>query len=223
MPFVARFRRWLQGEDVLAGAESPDELPRRLVVGLGNPGGKYELTPHNLGFLVVDRLAARNGIRVVQPEANSLLGYGRIGPETVGLVKPQSFMNRSGPPVKALLDRHRLGSNRLIVVYDDLDLPWNSIRVRPKGSAGGHRGMESVTGSVGGDQFARVRLGIHPGHPVTDSAKFVLAPFRRAQLQEMDALLDRAADAVESIIAEGVEKAMARFNRRAPGAKKEAE
>ncbi len=223
MPFAERFRRWIQGENVLRGPESPEEPPRWLVVGLGNPGGNYELTPHNMGFLVADRLSVRHGVRVTRPEANALLGLGKFGSEPVALAKPQAFMNRSGPPVKALLDRHGIGLEGLIVVYDELALPWGSIRVRPGGSAGGHRGMDSVIGSVGTADFTRVRLGINPGHPVTDGAKFVLAPFRRAQLQDMDELLDRAAEAVESIIAEGVEKAMAKYNRRAHSAKEEAE
>jgi PTH1 family peptidyl-tRNA hydrolase len=223
MSFADRFRRWLEGDSALTGPEPPAEDPHWLVVGLGNPGGKYELTPHNLGFLVVDRLAVRNGIRVERPEAKALVGLGRFGTAPVALAKPQSFMNRSGAPVRALLDRYGIGLDGLIVVYDELALPWGSIRVRPSGSAGGHRGVESVIGSVGAEGFARVRLGISPGHPVGDGAKFVLAPFRRAQLQEMDELLDRAAEAVESIIAEGVEKAMARFNRRARSAVKEAE
>lgn len=223
MSVTDRFRRWLQGDAALAGPESPAEDPRWLVVGLGNPGGNYELTPHNMGFLVADRLAVRNGIRVERPEAKALLGFGRFGSEPVALAKPQAYMNRSGPPVKALLDRYGIGLDGLIVVYDELALPWGGIRIRPSGSSGGHRGMDSVIGSVGAADFIRVRLGINPGHPVTDGAKFVLAPFRRAQLQDMDELLDRAAEAVESIIAEGVEKAMARYNRRARSAKEEDE
>jgi len=151
------------------------------------------------------------------------VGLGTIGSEAVALAKPQIFMNRSGAPVKELVERYTIAMEDLIVVYDELALPWGNLRVRPGGSAAGHRGMESVIGSVGDNDFPRVRLGIHPGHPVTDGAKFVLAPFRRAQWKEMDQLLDRAAEAVESIIVEGVEKAMAKFNRRAHSAREEAE
>jgi PTH1 family peptidyl-tRNA hydrolase len=188
-----------------------------LLVGLGNPGPEYESTPHNLGFLVIDRLAGRNGIRVTRKEAMALLGVGTIGGAEVLLAKPQTYMNLSGPSVQKLLARHELTEKDLVVVYDELDLPWTGLRIRPSGSAAGHNGVESVIRSLGSQEFVRVRLGIHPGHPVGDGAKFVLAPFKRAQKEELDELLDFASQAVESIIAEGVEKSMAKFNRRARG------
>jgi PTH1 family peptidyl-tRNA hydrolase len=119
--------------------------------------------------------------------------------------------------VEKLLSKHGLAVEDLILVYDELDLPWTAVRVRPSGTAAGHRGPESVIRSLGSNNFARVRLGIHPGHPVSDGAKFVLSPFKRAQKEELDELLDFASQAVESIIAEGVEKSMAKFNRRARG------
>jgi len=194
-----------------------------LVVGLGNPGEEYENTPHNLGFVVVDRLAESHGIRVSRKENFSKVGRGTIGARHVALAKPQTFMNLSGPAVKGLLERYGLKPGCLVMVYDELDLPWGELRIKPKGSAAGHKGIESVIGSLGTNEFARVRLGIHPGHPIGDGAKFVLAPFRRAQKQEVEEAVARGAAAVESIIAEGVEKSMTVFNRRARGPETEEE
>lgn len=191
--------------------------PPQIVVGLGNPGAEYAETPHNLGFLVVDRLAERHSIRVTRKECQAVVGHGAIGGHPVILAKPQTYMNLSGGAVRSLMDRYEAGAADLIVVYDELNLPWTALRVRLKGSAGGHHGVESVIRAAGTMAFRRVRLGIHPGHPVADSAKFVLAPFRRGQRKELDELLDYACQAVESIIKEGAEKAMTRFNRRAFG------
>lgn len=188
-----------------------------MVVGLGNPGPLYEKTYHNLGFLVADRLAARNGIRVQRPEGQSLLGQGTISQVETLLVKPQTFMNLSGVAVKALAGKYSVPFSQIVVVHDELDLPWTGVRIRPKGSAAGNHGVESVIRSLGTQEFPRVRLGIHPGHPVSNGAEFVLSPVRKAQMEELDELLDFASQAVESIIADGVEKAMTRFNRRARG------
>jgi len=188
-----------------------------LVVGLGNPGPEYENTPHNLGFLVIDRLAASNGgIRVSRPDSKALSGVGNVGGKPALLAKPQTFMNLSGPSVKALMAKHGTPPEQVIVVYDDLDLPWAGVRIRPNGSAGGHHGMESVIGSIGTAEFPRIRLGIDTGRTDRDGAGFVLSPFRKTQMQELDELLDYASRAVESIIAEGVEKAMTKFNRTSP-------
>jgi len=200
----------------------PDEI-EFLVVGLGNPGTEYENTPHNLGFLVIDRLAESHGIRVSRKQNLSLVGLGAIGAKRIALAKPQTFMNLSGAAVKGLLERYGLKPDRLILVYDELALPWQELRVRPRGSDAGHNGMKSVIGSLGTDEFTRVRLGIHPGHPISDGASFVLAPFRRAQKQEVEEMAGRGAAAVESILADGVEKSMAIFNRRAGGLKAEEE
>jgi PTH1 family peptidyl-tRNA hydrolase len=191
-----------------------------LIAGLGNPGPEYELTPHNLGFLAVDRFAERNGFRVTRKEANALVGLGEFQGTPVVLVKPQTYMNLSGPSVRALLDRYQLGPDSLLLVYDELALPWLTLRIRPKGSSAGHNGVESVIGSLGTQDFARVRIGIHPGHPV-DGVRYVLSPIRKAQWPVLDELRDQAAAAIESVISEGVEKAMAKFNRRAQGEKEE--
>jgi peptidyl-tRNA hydrolase, PTH1 family len=192
-----------------------------LVAGLGNPGEEYALTPHNLGFLTIDRLAERHGIRVTRRDSRALVGVGEIDGQAVMLAKPQTFMNLSGGSLAPLMAKHELDLKQFVVVYDELDLPWLSLKIKPKGSAAGHNGMKSLIGSFGTNEFARMRMGIHPGHPVKDGAEFVLAPFKRSQIKELDGFVGYAADAVRSIIAEGVEKAMTKFNRRAPGLEEE--
>jgi len=192
-----------------------------LVAGLGNPGEEYALTPHNLGFLTVDRLAERHGIRVNRKDSKALAGVGEIDGRPVMLAKPQTFMNLSGGSLAPLMEKHSIGPDRLVVVYDELDLGWKALRIKPKGSAAGHKGMKSVISSLKTSEIVRVRLGIHPGHPVEDGAEFVLAPLGRSQIKELDEFIGYAADAVRAIIAEGVEKAMTKFNRRAPGLNRE--
>jgi PTH1 family peptidyl-tRNA hydrolase len=188
-----------------------------LVAGLGNPGEEYALTPHNLGFLAVDRLAERYGIRVTRKDSKALVGVGEIEGREAMLAKPQTFMNLSGASLAALMEKHSVEQGRLIVVYDELDLPWRALKIKPKGSAAGHNGMKSVIESLKTSELVRVRMGIHPDHPVKHGAEFVLAPMKRSQVKELDELVGYAADAVRTIIAEGVEKAMTKFNRRAPG------
>jgi PTH1 family peptidyl-tRNA hydrolase len=199
-----------------------DEI-EHLIVGLGNPGAEYENTPHNLGFMVIDRLAESHGIRMGRKQNLSLVGLGAIGAKRIALAKPQTFMNLSGPAVKGLLERYGLKPDRLILVYDELALPWQELRIRPRGSDAGHNGMKSVIGSLGTNEFIRVRLGIHPDHEVGDGAKFVLGRFKRAQKKEVEEVAGRGAAAVESILADGVEKSMTAFNRRAGGLKTEEE
>ena len=194
-----------------------------LVAGLGNPGEEYALTPHNLGFLTVDRLAERHGIRVNRKDSKALAGVGEIDGRPVMLAKPQTFMNLSGGSLAPLMEKHSIGPERLVVVYDELDLGWKALRIKPKGSAAGHKGMKSVISSLKTSEIVRVRLGIYPGHPVKDGAEFVLAPLGRSQIKELDEFIGYAADAVRAIIAEGVEKAMTKFNRRAPGLNREEE
>jgi len=188
-----------------------------LVAGLGNPGEEYAHSLHNLGFLVVDRLAERHGIRVTRRDSKALVGVGEIDGRQVMLAKPQTYMNLSGTSLAPLMEKHGIELGRLVVVYDELDLPWMAVKIKPKGSAAGHNGMKSVIGSLNTSDFVRMRLGIHPGHPLNSGADYVLAPVKRSQRKELDELVDYAADGVRSIIAEGVEKAMTRFNRRAPG------
>jgi PTH1 family peptidyl-tRNA hydrolase len=189
-----------------------------LVVGLGNPGEEYAATPHNLGFLVVDALAARHSIRVTRKECQALVGQGLIGAQgTIGdkpviLAKPQTYMNLSGVAVKSLVQKFEIPISDLLLVYDELDLPWGGMRIRPGGSAAGHNGAKDVIAKLGTQQIARLRLGVHPGHPLSSGADYLLSRFTRQQNETLDSFIGTAADAVESIIAEGVEKSMARFN-----------
>jgi PTH1 family peptidyl-tRNA hydrolase len=194
-----------------------------LVAGLGNPGEEYESTPHNLGFRVVDLLAERHSIRVNRKDSKALTGVGEIAGKAVMLAKPQTFMNLSGTSVQPLMEKHSLTPADLILVYDELDLPWGEMRIKPRGSAAGHKGPTSVIGSLGTQEFVRVRLGINPGREIREGAEYLLAPIKRSQQKETEELVGRGADAVTSIIAEGVEKSMTKFNRRAQGLKTEEE
>ena len=193
------------------------------MAGLGNPGEQYAVTPHNLGFFVVDRLAARHGIRVTRKECQALIGQGNIGGKTVLLAKPQTFMNLSGVAIKPLMQKNELTPAELILVYDELDLPWGTLRIRPRGSAAGHNGVTDVIEKIGTQEFPRIRLGVHPGQPLPSGKDYLLSRFTRQQTETLDAFIDLAADATESIIAEGVEKSMTKFNRRAQGLKTEEE
>jgi peptidyl-tRNA hydrolase, PTH1 family len=194
-----------------------------LVAGLGNPGEEYALTPHNLGFLTVDRLAERHGIRVTRKDSRSLIGLGEIDGREVMLAKPQTYMNLSGTSLAPLMAKHAIGLEDLIVVYDELDLPWQTLRIKPKGSAAGHNGMKSLISSLNSSEFVRVRLGVDPGHPISSGVEYLLAPMKRSQSKELEEFIGLGADAVRSIIAEGVEKSMTKFNRRAQGLTKEEE
>jgi PTH1 family peptidyl-tRNA hydrolase len=194
-----------------------------LVAGLGNPGEEYALSPHNLGFLTVNRLAERHGIRITRKDSRALVGLGEIDGQPVMLAEPQTFMNLSGTSLAPLMEKHSVDPGRLVVVYDDLDLGWKALRIKPKGSAAGHNGMKSVIGSLGTSDIVRVRLGVHPGHPLNGGTEYLLAPIKRSQRVELDEFIGYAADAVRAIIAWGVEKAMTTYNRRAPGLHKEEE
>ena len=194
-----------------------------LVAGLGNPGETYAATPHNLGFLVVDVLAARHSIRVSRAECQAVIGQGNIGGKPVLLAKPQTFMNLSGVAVKPLMQKNEVEPKDLILVYDELALPWGSLRIRPDGSAAGHNGVQDVIDKLGTQAFPRVRLGVHPGYRLTEGkgADYLLSRFSRRQNETLDAFIDLAADATESVIAEGVTLSMTRFNRRAQSSNQE--
>ena len=188
----------------------------RLIVGLGNPGPEYQWTPHNLGFLAVDELANRNGIRVERPEAQSLVGLGKVAEREIILAKPQTYMNLSGNAVGRLMDKYEVGPAGLLVIYDERDLPWGMIRIGERGSPGTHNGAKSVTGAVGTPEFARLRLGCGPNHPVGDLAAYVLRPMKKAQLEVAAEMLGAAGDAVELMLREGIAAAMNKYNRRVP-------
>jgi len=188
----------------------------RLIVGLGNPGIEYAWTPHNLGFLVVDRLAEDANIRVVRPEAKSLVGLGRLAGHEVVLAKPQTMMNLSGLAVRELIARNECRPADLILVCDDVALPWGMIRVRERGSAGSHNGLKSVIGALGTMEFPRVRLGIQPEQVRGELRDYVLRPIRSDEEDMVAEEIEQGADAVKLIVAEGTQRAMNRFNRRVP-------
>ena len=188
----------------------------RLIVGLGNPDPEYQWTPHNLGFMAVDELANRNGIRVERPEGKALVGKGRIAGEDVLLAKPQTYMNLSGISVKELLQKYELGPADLLVMWDEVQLPFGTIRIDRKGSGGSHNGANSVISAVGTQEFSRIRLGCGPDHPLSSRKEFVLRPMKKAELEDAAEMVGKAGDAVEMILARGIETAMNIFNRRKP-------
>jgi PTH1 family peptidyl-tRNA hydrolase len=189
--------------------------PTRLIVGLGNPGREYEQTPHNLGFLALDALAARGGIRITRPEAKSLVGRGELAGQAVVLAKPQTMMNLSGVAVRMLLEKYDADAAEMIALVDDVDLPWGMLRIRERGSAGTHNGMKSVVQAVGTD-FIRIRLGVGPDKVWGELRDYVLRPMGRAEREIADQMSAEAAKAVELILSDGVSKAMSKFNRRVP-------
>lgn len=186
----------------------------KLIVGLGNPGYEYYLTPHNLGFMAVDRLAEAAGVEISRPESQALVAKASIGGADALLVKPQTFMNLSGVAVGRLLAKYELGPDDLIVLADDADLPLGALRIREQGGAGGHNGLKSIIGAAASDEFVRIRMGIKPEHDVADLSDYVLSPFRKAGLESVAEMIDRAAEAAEVILREGIQTAMNRFNRR---------
>jgi len=191
----------------------------KLVVGLGNPGPEYADTRHNVGFRIVERLAERHGIALRRERRfHGLFGDGVVRGVATGLLEPQTFMNLSGRAVVAAVDALPLGdlASDLVVVYDDLDLPFGRLRVRPGGGAGGHNGLGDIQERLGRNDFARLRFGIGRPPPGEDPVEYVLAPFDAAQAAALDERLAQAADAVEAILAEGVAAAMNRFNASRP-------
>jgi PTH1 family peptidyl-tRNA hydrolase len=187
----------------------------KLIVGLGNPGIEYQFTPHNLGFLAIDRIAQQCGVEVRNRQCRALTARTVIGSEPVLLAKPETFMNLSGVSVRELIAQHELRpESDLIVIYDELDLPLGMIRIRQRGSSAGHNGMESLIGALGTQEFLRIRLGIAPDRKISDGVKYVLTPFRKKELKVVDEVLDTAAEAVNVILKEGPAAAMNRFNRK---------
>lgn len=186
------------------------------IAGLGNPGARYEATPHNIGFWVIDELAKRFFIHVAKRECRTLVGTGKIRDKEVVLVKPQTFMNDSGAGLSAVLKFRNLTHEDLIVVHDEFDLPWTALRIRKNGSAAGHKGVLSIIAALKTDIFTRVRVGIRPDHEV-DAATYVLAPMEREMREDVAEVVPYTADAIEAILAEGANRAMAKFNRRARG------
>jgi PTH1 family peptidyl-tRNA hydrolase len=186
----------------------------KLIVGLGNPGIKYQFTPHNIGFLTLDRIAERHNVELSNRHCKAVTGRVRIGEHEVLLAKPETFMNLSGLSVAELVSEYEIALNDLVVVYDEMDLPIGSLRIRERGSSAGHNGMQSVIGALGTQELCRVRIGMAP-ETAKRGAKYVLSQFRKSQYKQIDEVLDRAADAIETVITEGVATAMNRYNRKA--------
>src|SRR5258707_13756804 len=195
----------------------------RLIVGLGNPGPEYQWTPHNLGFLAVDELANRGGIRVARPEAKALVGLGKLEGEEIILAKPQTFMNLSGISVRELLERDQLGPQDLLALWDEVQLPWGAIRIHAEGSAGSHNGAGSLLSSLGTPAFARLRLGCGPDHPLSSRKEYVLRPMKKPELEIASEMIGEAGDAVEMILSQGLDAAMTKYNRRKPSEPEEPE
>jgi peptidyl-tRNA hydrolase, PTH1 family len=187
----------------------------KLIVGLGNPGVEYQLTPHNLGFLAIDRIATACGVEVRNRQCRALTARATIGSETVLLAKPETFMNLSGISVRELVSKHEVRPEEdLIVIQDELDFPLSTLRLQRRRSSAGHNGIESIINALGTQDFLRIRMGVAPDHKIEDGMSYLLSPFRKAQLKVVDEMLEVAADAVKSILAQGAAAAMNRFNRK---------
>lgn len=216
-------RKLIRGREREIQAEEEQQarvqLPIQFIVGIGNPGAEYSGNRHNVGFWCVNRLAKRHGIDFKHAKTASV-GEGTIDGFPVVLVKPRTFVNRSGDAVGPLLKKYRFQPQQLVVVYDELDLPSATVRLRPKGSHGGHNGMRSIIGAIGANDFPRIRIGI--GRPLSGGeptwepevvARYVLGNPPQSERRELEDAADRAADAIERMVTDGVERAMNEFNR----------
>ena len=183
-----------------------------LIVGLGNPGVSYEKTRHNLGFMLVDRLAGEAQTQVKRIECRALIGRAVIENQTVELAKPQTFMNLSGESVSCLLSKQDRAVEKLVVISDDLALPLGTIRLRPKGSHGGQNGLRSIIDCLKTNEFTRLRIGIQPEHPISSATNFVLEKFSKSEFETVEKILEESTEAIRSIINDGTEFAMSRFN-----------
>ena len=183
------------------------------IVGLGNPGAEYERTRHNVGFMLVDLLAREAGAQVKRKDCRALVGRAELEGRRIVLVKPQTYMNLSGESVACLLSKQQSpGAREMIVISDDLALPFGTIRLRRRGSAGGHNGLKSIIAAVKTDEFMRLRIGIWPDHPVGDTKSFVLDEFSRAERTALEEILERSAAALRAVLRDGIDKAMAQYN-----------
>jgi PTH1 family peptidyl-tRNA hydrolase len=186
--------------------------PNRLIVGLGNPGREYAGTRHNVGFEVVDRLAERLGVRMEPDSSQALVAEARWRGRTLALAKPQLFMNVSGTPVRTLARRYNLDPDAILVVVDDLHLDVGVLRVRAKGSAGGHNGTQSIIDKLGSSAFPRLRLGIGSGYRRGQQSDYVLSAFKPGEQDAVEAMLEQATDAALTFITDGAQTTMNRFN-----------
>jgi PTH1 family peptidyl-tRNA hydrolase len=192
----------------------------KLIVGLGNPGVEYQDTPHNMGFLAINRIAGQCGVKVANRHCKAVTARAILEGQQVLLAKPETYMNLSGESVRELVERYQVDPAKdLIVLYDELALPFGSIRVRERGSAGGHNGVKSIIACLGGSQeFLRVRLGVAPAYRLTNGRDYLLSPMRKAQLPLAEEALDASSEAVRMILTLGASAAMNRFNQKMNGA-----
>lgn len=183
-----------------------------VVIGLGNPGKKYQWTRHNVGFDTIECLAERNNTKISKIKFKSVYAETRIGKEKVLLVKPQTYMNNSGICVMEIQKYYDIPTENIIVIYDDIDIGFASLRVRSKGSAGSHNGMKSIIYHLQDDEFPRIRIGVGRPEGVQDLANFVLSSFSKEERETVDQTIERAAKAVEKIITDGINKSMNEYN-----------
>lgn len=186
----------------------------RLIVGLGNPEARYEGTRHNIGFAVIDALVAKTGVALSSEKGQALLGWGRWRGRSFGLMKPLTYMNRSGLAVEATVRRYQLQHRELLVIADDIHLPPGAIRLRPSGSAGGHNGLQDIADWLGADDFPRMRLGVGNQFPRGRQAEYVLSPFSPEERPVMDETIAFAVEAALTFVTDGIAVAMNRFNRK---------
>ena len=195
----------------------------KLIVGLGNPGIEYQFTPHNAGFLAVDRIAEDCGVALSNRRGRALTARAKLAGQDVLLAKPETFMNLSGLSVAALIQEFEISPEDILVLYDELALPLGTIRIRERGSANGHNGVKSISGVLGTEEWLRIRIGVGKptladGREIKAGGKeYLLSPFRKQELAVLDEVLDRARGAVEMVLTEGVGAAMNEFNRRPDG------
>lgn len=183
-----------------------------VIAGLGNPGNKYENTRHNVGFSTIDLLSSKHGIKVNKLKHKALTGEGTIAGERVLLVKPQTFMNLSGESIREIAEWYKLPMDNIIIVYDDVDLPVGTVRIRPKGSSGTHNGMKSVIYQLQSDEFPRIRIGVGKAPEGWDLADYVLSRFNADETGAIRESIERAADAAAAIVSSGVSAAMNQYN-----------
>jgi len=187
----------------------------KLIVGLGNPGIEYQFTPHNLGFLAIDRIAGDLGVEVRNRQCRALTARTVLADQMVLLAKPETFMNLSGVSVRELLREYEASpESDLIVIQDELDFPLGTLRIHTRRSSAGHNGIESIIGALDTQDFLRIRIGVAPERKVADGAAYLLAPMKKKDLEVVDGMLDTAAEAVKVILKEGPAAAMNRFNRK---------
>ena len=189
----------------------------KLIVGLGNPGIEYQFTPHNLGFLAIDRIAGSLGLEVRNRQCRASTARTVMSGETVLLAKPETFMNLSGVSVRELIQEYDAKpESDLIVIQDELDFPLGTLRIHTRRSSAGHNGIESVIGALGMQDFLRIRIGVAPDRKVGDGAEYLLSPMKKKELAVVDGILDTVEEAVKVILKEGPAAAMNRFNRKEP-------